>query len=59
VAYLSISIVGLIGAPAGRAAYAILTLALVIPVVQQLRLESNVTFSMPTKGPSPESKGML
>lgn len=59
VAYLSISSVGLIGAPAGRAAYAIMTLALVVPVVQLLRRENNVAFSMPTKRPSPESKGVL
>jgi O-antigen/teichoic acid export membrane protein len=58
-AYFAISSVGLIGAPAGRAVYAILSLVLVVPVVQQLRRESNNIFSVPAVVSSPDSERML
>lgn len=46
--YFAISAFGLIGAPAGRAIYAILSLALAVPVVQQLRRESRGASISPT-----------
>ncbi len=58
-AYIAISSVGLMGAPAGRAVYAILSLVLVVPVVQQLRRESNNIFSVPAVVSSPDSERML
>jgi len=55
VAYLAISKTGLIGAPAGKAVYAILSLALLFPVVQQIRREGKNSDSLPPVRPPPNS----
>jgi O-antigen/teichoic acid export membrane protein len=47
-AYFAIDSIGLVGAPAGRAAYAIVSLALFIPVLQQLRNERDEIDNIPT-----------
>ncbi len=47
-AYFAIDNIGLIGAPAGRAAYAIISLALFIPVLQHLRSERGEIPNIPT-----------
>lgn len=51
--YFAISSLGLIGGPAGRAVYAILCLALFVPVAQQLRRERDGVLDMPSINPSP------
>jgi O-antigen/teichoic acid export membrane protein len=52
-AYFAISSLGLIGGPAGRAVYAILCLALFVPVAQQLRRERDGVPHMPSINPVP------
>jgi O-antigen/teichoic acid export membrane protein len=47
-AYFSIEQFGLIGSPAGRAAYAVLSLVLFIPVIQHLRNERDERPDIPT-----------
>lgn len=52
-AYMAISSLGLIGAPAGRAIYAIFALALFVPVAQQLRRERSEIPNVPTMNSLP------
>lgn len=58
-AYLAISRTGLIGAPAGKAVYAILSLALLVPVVQQIRREGRNFDNLPPVGSPPNSGQMF
>jgi O-antigen/teichoic acid export membrane protein len=58
-AYLAISSFGLIGAPAGRAVYALLSLVLFIPVLQDLRRESRGIPYTSTINTSPGGERLL
>ncbi len=55
-AYMAIDYIGLVGAPAGRAAYAIISLALLVPVLRQLRSERDQIPDIPAINSVPGSE---
>lgn len=58
-AYFAILAFGLVGAPAGRAVYAILSLALAVPVLRQLRHERNSASIAPAVVPAADRGPIL